>query len=140
MQPVSVRRARLVDLPAPRMAQPPPFHRAGRTSYDSCHDLSIMTTVIAGKVPATIGHVGHERSNKRMGIELGFIGLGVMSQPMALNLARAGTDLVVWNRTQARCEPLRAAGARLASSPEQLFARTSRVIMRRSPTCSKTPT
>lgn len=64
-----------------------------------------------------------------MDIELGFIGLGVMGQPMALNLARAGTDLVVWNRTQARCEPLRAAGARLASSPEQLFARTSRVIM-----------
>ena len=26
----------------------------------------------------------------------GFLGLGVMGQPMALHLARAGTPLVVW--------------------------------------------
>lgn len=31
--------------------------------------------------------------------QIGFIGLGVMGQPMALNLARAGTKLVVWNRS-----------------------------------------
>jgi 3-hydroxyisobutyrate dehydrogenase len=30
---------------------------------------------------------------------VGFIGLGVMGQPMALDLARAGTALVVWNRS-----------------------------------------
>lgn len=36
-----------------------------------------------------------------MGEPLGFIGLGVMGRPMALNLARAGTDLVVWNRSPA---------------------------------------
>ena len=32
-------------------------------------------------------------------MKVGFIGLGVMGQPMALNLARAGTALIVWNRT-----------------------------------------
>ncbi|MER6695337.1 NAD(P)-binding domain-containing protein, partial [Streptomyces minutiscleroticus] len=47
---------------------------------------------------------------------VGFVGLGVMGQPMALNLTRAGTPLVVWNRTPARCEPLRAAGAEVAAS------------------------
>lgn len=31
---------------------------------------------------------------------VGFIGLGSMGQPMALNLARAGTPLLVWNRTR----------------------------------------
>jgi 3-hydroxyisobutyrate dehydrogenase len=43
-------------------------------------------------------------------MKVGFIGLGVMGQPMALNLARAGTELVVWNRTPERCAALRDAG------------------------------
>ncbi|MGW2687723.1 NAD(P)-dependent oxidoreductase [Streptomyces sp. NPDC001414] len=57
----------------------------------------------------------------------GFVGLGVMGQPMALNLARAGTPLIVWNRTPDRAEPLRAAGARVAASVEDVFAR-ARVV------------
>ncbi|MFG3294159.1 NAD(P)-dependent oxidoreductase [Streptomyces sp. NPDC048179] len=59
----------------------------------------------------------------------GFVGLGVMGQPMALNLARAGTPLVVWNRTPARTEALRAAGARVAASAEEVFARAPVVIL-----------
>ncbi|MFF4116544.1 NAD(P)-dependent oxidoreductase [Streptomyces sp. NPDC001714] len=57
----------------------------------------------------------------------GFVGLGVMGQPMALNLARAGTPLVVWNRTPERAEALRAAGARVAASVEEVFAQ-ARVV------------
>lgn len=60
---------------------------------------------------------------------VGFIGLGVMGQPMALNLARAGTSLVVWNRSTARSAPLRAAGAAVAASPEGVFASASVVIL-----------
>ncbi|WP_225960241.1 NAD(P)-dependent oxidoreductase [Nonomuraea africana] len=60
---------------------------------------------------------------------MGFIGLGVMGQPMALNLARAGTALVVWNRTTARCEPLRAAGAKVAASPAEVFKRARVVVL-----------
>ncbi|MEU9337837.1 NAD(P)-dependent oxidoreductase [Streptomyces sp. NPDC048290] len=60
---------------------------------------------------------------------VGFIGLGVMGQPMALNLARAKTPLVVWNRTSARCEPLRAAGAEVAGSAAEVFARAAVVIL-----------
>ena len=41
-------------------------------------------------------------------MDIGFIGLGVMGQPMALNLARAGTGLIVWNRSPSRCIPLAA--------------------------------
>ncbi|WP_339758266.1 NAD(P)-binding domain-containing protein [uncultured Hoeflea sp.] len=37
---------------------------------------------------------------------IGFIGLGTMGTPMALNLARAGTPLLVWNRTKERTAPL----------------------------------
>ncbi|MEU4799374.1 NAD(P)-dependent oxidoreductase [Streptomyces sp. NPDC023327] len=61
---------------------------------------------------------------------VGFIGLGVMGQPMALNLARApGTRLLVWNRTAERCEPLRAAGAEVAVSAEEVFRRTDTVFL-----------
>jgi 3-hydroxyisobutyrate dehydrogenase len=59
----------------------------------------------------------------------GFIGLGVMGQPMALRLARAGTPLVVWNRTSARCEPLREAGASVAAGPAEVFQRARTVIL-----------
>ncbi|MGW5255597.1 NAD(P)-dependent oxidoreductase [Streptomyces sp. NPDC004012] len=60
---------------------------------------------------------------------IGFIGLGVMGQPMALRLARSGTPLVVWNRTPARTEPLRAAGAEVAADPAEVFARAEIVIL-----------
>ncbi|MGW2619534.1 NAD(P)-dependent oxidoreductase [Streptomyces sp. NPDC001500] len=62
-------------------------------------------------------------------MHVGFIGLGVMGQPMAANLARAGTPLVVGNRTPARCEPLRALGAEVASSPGAVFDRAGTVIL-----------
>ncbi|SES49535.1 3-hydroxyisobutyrate dehydrogenase [Streptomyces sp. yr375] len=60
---------------------------------------------------------------------VGFIGLGVMGQPMALGLARAGTPLVVFNRTPARCEPLRTAGAQVAADPAEVFERAGTVIL-----------
>ncbi|MGW0576912.1 NAD(P)-dependent oxidoreductase [Streptomyces sp. NPDC002920] len=60
---------------------------------------------------------------------VGFVGLGVMGQPMALNLARAGTPLVVWNRTPARCDPLRAAGAEVAAGPAEVFERAGTVLL-----------
>ncbi|MEU1481985.1 NAD(P)-dependent oxidoreductase [Streptomyces sp. NPDC005760] len=60
---------------------------------------------------------------------VGFIGLGTMGQPMALNLARAGTPLVVWNRTSGRCDPLRAAGAEVAASPAEVFGRAGTVFL-----------
>jgi 3-hydroxyisobutyrate dehydrogenase len=60
---------------------------------------------------------------------VGFIGLGVMGQPMALNLARAGTRLVVWNRTAARTVPLTEAQAELASTSDEVFGRADTVIL-----------
>jgi 3-hydroxyisobutyrate dehydrogenase len=52
---------------------------------------------------------------------VGFLGLGLMGEPMALNLARAGTPLVVWNRTRSRTEALRAIGAEVAGSAAEVF-------------------
>ncbi|WP_217253882.1 NAD(P)-dependent oxidoreductase [Streptomyces sp. AC602_WCS936] len=62
-------------------------------------------------------------------MRVGFIGLGVMGQPMALRLAEAGTPLVVFNRTAARAEPLRTAGAEVATGPAEVFERTGTVFL-----------
>lgn len=50
-------------------------------------------------------------------MRVGFIGLGIMGQRMAANLLDAGHDLVVWNRSPQRMEPLMAGGATGADSP-----------------------
>ncbi|GIH71437.1 NAD(P)-dependent oxidoreductase [Sphaerimonospora thailandensis] len=60
---------------------------------------------------------------------VGFIGLGVMGRPMALNLVRAGVPLIVWNRTASRCDPVVAAGARRADGPGEVFERSEVVLL-----------
>lgn len=62
-------------------------------------------------------------------MELGFLGLGTMGTPMALNLVRAGTPLVVWNRTAAKAEVLRAAGAAVAGSAAEVCRRADVVFL-----------
>lgn len=62
-------------------------------------------------------------------MRVGFLGLGLMGQPMALNLVNAGTPLVVWNRTPERCAPLREAGAVVAASPAEVFASAETVLV-----------
>ena len=52
----------------------------------------------------------------------GFVGLGTMGRPMALNLLKAGHPLTVFNRTASRASPLLAAGAAPATSPRQAAA------------------
>jgi 3-hydroxyisobutyrate dehydrogenase-like beta-hydroxyacid dehydrogenase len=50
-------------------------------------------------------------------VEMGFIGLGAMGQPMARNLLQAGHALKVYNRTRGRAEALAGHGATLAGTP-----------------------
>lgn len=47
-------------------------------------------------------------------MKIGFVGLGIMGRPMALNLLRAGHELTVWARRPAALPPLLEAGARAA--------------------------
>jgi 3-hydroxyisobutyrate dehydrogenase/2-hydroxy-3-oxopropionate reductase len=63
-----------------------------------------------------------------MAQKIGFIGLGIMGQPMALRLAQAGHLLAVYNRTPGKSAALEAAGARVASSPADA-ARDADVVM-----------
>ena len=58
---------------------------------------------------------------------LAFVGLGQMGLPMAGRLLDAGHDLVVWNRTPDKAEPLVERGARLVDTPADA-AREAEVV------------
>jgi len=55
--------------------------------------------------------------------KLGWIGLGRMGFPMAARLLRRGADLVVYNRTRSKAEPLAPLGAKIVAAPAELAAR-----------------
>jgi 2-hydroxy-3-oxopropionate reductase len=59
---------------------------------------------------------------------IGFIGLGVMGKPMALNLLKAGFPLVVNSRSHEPVEALAKSGATTASSPAEVARRAEIVI------------
>lgn len=61
-------------------------------------------------------------------MHIGFIGLGIMGRPMALNLVKAGFSLTVYNRTAAKCDPLVVAGAAQARSPREVAHKSDAVI------------
>ncbi|WP_267883755.1 NAD(P)-dependent oxidoreductase [Streptomyces cellulosae] len=97
--------------PRTDLYRPPYDRRHNAHYYDRCHRQ-------------------RPTSDRRYAVRhVGFIGLGIMGQPMALRLARSGTPLVVWNRTPTRSEPLRAAGAEVAGGPAEVFARTDVVLL-----------
>ncbi|MBC9727243.1 NAD(P)-dependent oxidoreductase [Streptomyces sp. TRM68367] len=53
---------------------------------------------------------------------VGFVGLGAMGLPMALNLAKAGFDVLAWNRSRPALDAAAAAGCRIAESPAEVGA------------------
>jgi 3-hydroxyisobutyrate dehydrogenase len=56
-------------------------------------------------------------------MRVAFLGLGIMGRPMAANLAKAGHEVTVWNRTPGK----EVEGARVASSPAEA-ARGAEVV------------
>jgi len=51
---------------------------------------------------------------------IGWIGAGRMGVEMAARLAKGGADVLVWNRTRAKAEPLARYGAKIAASVAEL--------------------
>jgi 3-hydroxyisobutyrate dehydrogenase len=52
--------------------------------------------------------------------KIGFVGLGLMGQPMTRRLLAAGFDVTVWNRSPDKCAELVKAGAKLAATLGEL--------------------
>src|SRR4051794_27475888 len=60
--------------------------------------------------------------------KIGFIGLGIMGKPMALNLMKAGHMLTVNDINEAAVEALAEAGAKVARTPKEV-AENSEIII-----------
>jgi 2-hydroxy-3-oxopropionate reductase len=60
--------------------------------------------------------------------KIGFIGLGIMGKPMALNLLKAGHELIVHDIVPARVDELVKAGAKEGSSGKEVAAKSEIVI------------
>lgn len=61
--------------------------------------------------------------------QIGFVGLGIMGQPMALNLVKAGHKVAAFNRTRDKARPLEQAGATIASTPAEAARGADAVMM-----------
>ncbi|HET6171340.1 MAG TPA: NAD(P)-dependent oxidoreductase [Gaiellales bacterium] len=60
--------------------------------------------------------------------QIGYVGLGVMGGGVARRLLEAGHDVIGYNRTRSKCEPLIAAGMALAETPRQAAERSDVVF------------
>jgi 3-hydroxyisobutyrate dehydrogenase len=60
---------------------------------------------------------------------LGFIGIGLMGDPMTRRLLEAGFDVTVWNRSPAKAEALGEVGARVADTIGELVAQVDVVML-----------
>lgn len=59
---------------------------------------------------------------------VGFVGLGAMGLPMAVNLARAGTGVLAWNRSRPALERASAEGCRVAATLAEVAAACPTVV------------
>jgi 3-hydroxyisobutyrate dehydrogenase-like beta-hydroxyacid dehydrogenase len=53
-------------------------------------------------------------------MKVGFIGLGIMGAPVAMNILKDGYQLVAYNRTPGKARPLIEAGAKVVASPNEI--------------------
>jgi 3-hydroxyisobutyrate dehydrogenase-like beta-hydroxyacid dehydrogenase len=51
---------------------------------------------------------------------IGFLGLGIMGTPMALNLKKKGFEVTVWNRTLDKARALESQGLKVAATPAEV--------------------
>jgi 2-hydroxy-3-oxopropionate reductase len=61
-------------------------------------------------------------------MRIGYIGLGTMGGPMAMNILKAGFPLTVFNRTRSKAAGLLDSGAKWADTPAEVASRTEVVF------------
>ncbi len=60
--------------------------------------------------------------------KIGFVGLGIMGRPMALNLLKAGFDVIAYNRTASKIDEIVNAGGKKGESPKDVAKQADIVI------------
>jgi 3-hydroxyisobutyrate dehydrogenase-like beta-hydroxyacid dehydrogenase len=64
-----------------------------------------------------------------MALNVGFIGLGIMGQPMAQNVVKGGHALTVYNRSSEKAKPFGDAGATVAPTPKAVAEASDVIIL-----------
>ena len=64
-----------------------------------------------------------------MPLKIGFIGLGAMGKPIAVNIAKAGFDLTVYDLREEPCRELAALGAKAAASAREVAQQSDIVVI-----------
>ncbi|MBV9130853.1 MAG: NAD(P)-dependent oxidoreductase [Verrucomicrobia bacterium] len=62
-------------------------------------------------------------------VPISFLGIGLMGNPMAMNLVKSGYQVTVWNRTASKARELMSAGAKLAKSPADAVRQSEAVVL-----------
>ncbi|MEM8675469.1 MAG: NAD(P)-dependent oxidoreductase [Cyanobacteria bacterium P01_G01_bin.67] len=62
-------------------------------------------------------------------MKIGFLGTGLMGQPMALRLLQANYEVTAYNRTHSKLQPLAEAGAKIAASATEVVKQADCVIL-----------
>ncbi len=62
-------------------------------------------------------------------MKVGFLGTGLMGQPMAQRLLEVQQSVIAYNRTSSKLEPLRESGAEIAESPNEAIQASECVIL-----------
>lgn len=62
-------------------------------------------------------------------MKVAFLGTGLMGLPMAQRLLAAGVELIAYNRTPEKLEPLRQAGAQIATKPREAIRSADCIIL-----------
>lgn len=61
--------------------------------------------------------------------DISFLGLGLMGTALAETMIKAGHEIIVWNRTASKAEPLVRLGAQLASDPADAISKSPVTIV-----------
>ncbi|GAB4841589.1 Putative oxidoreductase glyr1 [Ancistrocladus abbreviatus] len=61
-------------------------------------------------------------------MEIGFLGLGIMGKPMAMNLLRSDFKVTVWNRTLSKCDEFVRHGASVGETPAAVIKKCKYTI------------
>jgi 3-hydroxyisobutyrate dehydrogenase len=62
-------------------------------------------------------------------MKIGFLGTGLMGQPMAKRLLEAGLEVIAYNRTESKLEPLKSIGVEIANSPTEAIEQAQCLIL-----------
>jgi len=62
-------------------------------------------------------------------MKIGFLGTGLMGEPMAEKILKANHQVIAYNRTKSKLQPLKIAGAEIAESPAEVIKDADCVIL-----------